>query len=118
MVTVSQFAAPRGGEASLWSACGSSPLGLPGAYESGGSFAVRTPQGRRGLILICVWHHSARWTSQEPTELATVSQRQTPGAATPHSDLRIKLLRWASEEPTKVATVSQFAAPKDGEDSF
>ena len=29
MATVSQFAAPRDGEASLWSACGSSPLDLP-----------------------------------------------------------------------------------------
>ena len=68
--------------------------------------------------MFCVWHHSARWTSQEPKELATVSQRDTPAAATPHFDLRIKLLRLASEEPTKVATVSQFAAPKDGDDSF
>ena len=29
MATVSQFAAPKGGEASLWFACGSSPLDLP-----------------------------------------------------------------------------------------
>ena len=29
VATVSQFAAPRDGEASLWSACGSSPLDLP-----------------------------------------------------------------------------------------
>ena len=43
VATIAQFAAPRGGEASLWSACGRSPLGLPGAHESGGSFAVRNP---------------------------------------------------------------------------
>ena len=43
MATVSQFAAPRDGEASLWSACGSSPLGLPGAHQSGDSFAIRGP---------------------------------------------------------------------------
>ena len=29
MATVSQFAAPKDGEASLWFACGSSPLDLP-----------------------------------------------------------------------------------------
>ena len=43
VATVSQFAAPRDGEASLWSACGSSPPGLPGAREGGDSFAVRSP---------------------------------------------------------------------------
>ena len=36
---------------------------------------------------------------------------QPPGAARPHSDLRITSLRWTRQEPTNVATVSQFAAP-------
>ena len=43
VATVSHFAAPRDGEASLWSPCGSSPPGLPGAREGGDSFAVRSP---------------------------------------------------------------------------
>ena len=77
MAAVSQFAAPRDGEASLWSACGSSPLGLPGARESGDSFAVRSPPGTARPH--CDLRRTPlRWTSQVPTKLATVSQDVTP----------------------------------------
>ena len=59
MASVSQFAAPRDGDASFWFVCNATPPGLPGAPERGDSFAVRSPQGRRRLILICVSRHSA-----------------------------------------------------------
>ena len=52
--TVSQFAAPRDGEVSFWFAYDTTPLDLPGALERCGSFAVRSPQGRRSLILVCI----------------------------------------------------------------
>ena len=52
--TVSQLAAPRDGEVSSWSAYDTNPLDLPGAHERCGSFAVRSPQGRRSLILVCI----------------------------------------------------------------
>ena len=103
MASVSQFAAPKDGDASFWFVYNATPPGLPGAPERGDSFAVRSPQGRRGLILICVWHHSAG---------------QLPVTAMPHSDLRMASLRWASQEATNVATASLFAAPRDGEASF
>ena len=72
MATVSQLAAPRNGDALFWSAYGTTPLGLPGAFESfwsahdttqlgfqaaresGDSVAFRSPQRRQGLILVCV----------------------------------------------------------------
>ena len=44
VVTVSQFAAPRDGEASLRFAYDTIPLGLPRAHESGVSFANRSSQ--------------------------------------------------------------------------
>ena len=53
VVTVSQFAASRAGEASFWFASAAAALGLPGAPERGVSFAVRAPQGRGGHILVC-----------------------------------------------------------------
>ena len=79
VATASQFAAPRDGDASFWSAYGSlkwrqlrssQPPGdgeasfwvaydttqhdPPGVHESDDSFAVRSHQRRRGLILVCV----------------------------------------------------------------
>ena len=114
VATVSQFAAPRDGEASLWSACGSSPLGLPRARESGDSFAVRSPLGRQGLSLICVRRHAAAPPeSNEGGDSFRFSQ--PPGTARPHSDLPMTSRRWAPQKQTKVATVSQFAAPRDGD---
>ena len=53
MATISQFAAPREGEASFWSVYNATPLGLLGAPERGDCFAVRSPKARQGLILVC-----------------------------------------------------------------
>ena len=47
---------------------------------------------------------SLRWTSQEPTEVATVSQFAAPRDGEASSDQNIASLRWTSEEPRKVAT--------------
>ena len=65
MGTVSLLAAPRDGEVSFRS--------VPGAHESGTSFAVRSPIGRPGFILIRVERHAGA-TPQEPTNVMTVSQ--------------------------------------------
>ena len=46
LATASQFAAPRDGKASFWSAYDTTPLGLPGIRERCGCFAVHNPQGR------------------------------------------------------------------------
>ena len=54
VATVSQFAVPRDGDASFWFAYDTTPLGFPGAHEHGDGSAVRSPQGRRGLILVLV----------------------------------------------------------------
>ena len=70
VAAIPQFAPLGDGEASFWSAYDTIPLGLPGAHERGDSFAIRSPHGRRGSILACVWHHS----SHESTKVATVSQ--------------------------------------------
>ena len=59
VVTISQFAARRDGEASFWSAYDTTSLGLPGARDRCGNFAVHNPQRRRGFTLISVRHHSA-----------------------------------------------------------
>ena len=62
---------------------------------------------------------SLRWTSQEPTKVATVSQIAAPqGAARSHCDLRKTYLRWTPQEPAKVATVAQIAAPPQGTASY
>ena len=114
MASDSQFAAPKDGEASFWFACDATPLGLPGAPESGDSFAFRSPQGRRGLMPICVWHHSAGPTGG-PRTWRRFRSSQPPRTARPHSDVIEPPLWWDSQEP---ATVSQFAAPRDGEVSF
>ena len=74
MATVSQFAAPRDGDASFWFASDATALGLPGAPERGVSFTVRGPQGWRGFILAFVRHHS----SQDDPKVATVSQFAAP----------------------------------------
>ena len=54
VVTISQFAARRDGEASFWSAYDTTSLGLPGARERCGSFAIRNTQGWRSFILVCI----------------------------------------------------------------
>ena len=77
MATLSQLAAPRDGEASFWSENGTIPLGLPGAYESGDSFADRSPPGN-GEASSDPRKTSHRWTSQEPTKVAAVSQIAAP----------------------------------------
>ena len=151
VATVSLFAAPRDGEASLWSAYDIAPVGLLGPRERCGNFAIRNPQGRRGLalvsvwhpsagpprsprtwrefrssqplpgwrglILICVWHHSVE-PPRNHRSWRQLRSSQPPGAARPHSDLRMTLLRWTPQGPANVATVSQFAAPRNGEASF
>ena len=107
--TVSQFAAPRDGEVSFWFAYDTTSLVLPGAPERGDSFAVRSPQGRRGLILICVSRHSA-WSLRSPRKWRQFRSSRPPGVARPHYALRTTPLRWGYHEPTKLASVSQFAA--------
>ena len=111
VASVSQFAAPRDGDASFWFVCNATPPGLRGAPERGDSFAVCSPQGRRRLILICVSRHSA-WSPRTPRKWRRFRSSRPPGSARPHYVLRMTPLRWASHEPTKVASVSQFAAPK------
>ena len=106
MATVSQFAAPRDGEASFWFAYDTIPLGPPGAHERGDSVAVRSPVGtarpHSGLRMA-----PFRWTFQKSTNLAIATQLTAPsGPASTHSDLRVAPLCWASQEPTNVATVS------------
>ena len=96
MASVSQFAAPKDGEA---------------------SFAVRGPQGRRGLILICVWHQSAGPPRSHRNQRQFCSS-QPPGTGRFLSGLHMTPTRWIPQEPTHVAAVSQFAGPRDGEASF
>ena len=77
MATVSQFAAPRGGEASFSSACHVTPLDPSGAHERGDSFALRSPPGparpHSNLRIT-----SLRWTRQQPPKVATVSLLAAP----------------------------------------
>ena len=96
VATISQFAAPKDGEA---------------------SFAVRGPQGRRGLILICVWQHSAGLPRSHRNQRQFRSS-QPPGTGKFLLGLHMTPTRWTCQEPTNVAAVSQFAAPRDGEASF
>ena len=53
VAAISPFATLRDGEASFWTAYDTIPLGLPRSPR-GDSFALRSPQGRRGFILSCV----------------------------------------------------------------
>ena len=117
MTTASLFAAPRDGEASCRYAYGTTPLDPPGAHERGDGFAVRGPRGRRGLILICVWHHSAGPPRSHRNQRQFLSS-QPPWTGRSLSGLHVIPLRWTSQEPSNVAAVSQFAAPRDGEASF
>ena len=55
------------------------------------------------------------WTSQEPTNVASVSQFAAPTDGEVSSVLNRTSLRWTSKEPTKVPIVLQIAAPSDGE---
>ena len=109
--SVSQFAAPRDGDASFWLVYNATSPGLPGAPERGDSFAVRSPQGRRRLILICISRYSA-WSPRSLRKWRVFRSLRPPGPARPHYVLRMTPLRWGSHEPTKVASVSQFAALK------
>ena len=54
MASVSQFAAPKDGDASFWFVYNATPPGLPGAPERGDSFVARGPRGRRGFTMLCV----------------------------------------------------------------
>ena len=117
MATASLFAAPRDGEASCRYAYGTTPLDPPGAHERGDGFAVRGPRGRRGLILICVWHHSAGPPRSHRNQRQFRSS-QPPGTGRFLSGLHMTPTRWIPQEPTHVAAVSQFAGPRDGEASF
>ena len=54
-----------------------------------------------------------RWTSQGPTNVATVAQVPARrGAARSSLDLRGAQLRWTSQDSTKVATITQVVAHK------
>ena len=52
--------------------------GPPGAPETGDSFTVRSPQGRRGLILPGLRMTPLLWASQELTKVVAVSQFAAP----------------------------------------
>ena len=91
--------------------------GPPKAHESGGGVAALRPQGRRGLILIRVGRHAAGPPrSQRKWRQFRISQ--PPGTSRSHSDVRVTSLRWTSQEPTNVTSVSQVATPRDGDASF
>ena len=94
MASVSQFAAPRDGDASVWFVCNATPPGLREAPERGDIFAVRSPQGRRRLILICVSRHSA-WSPRTPRKWRRFRSSRPPGPARPDYVLRMTPLRWA-----------------------
>ena len=71
---------------------------------------IAAPQGRRGLVLMCVGRHCAgpprssrRWRQLRGWQL--------PGRARSRFDPRGARLRWTSQELTKVATVAHLAAP-------
>ena len=56
-----------------------------------------------------------RRASQEPTQVATVTQIAAPqGAASYSGDQNKTPLRWASQEPAQLATLTQIAAPQGG----
>ena len=79
MASVSRFAAPRDGDASFWFVYNATPPGLPGAPEHGDSFAVRSRPG------VATPHSDPRITSlrlvsQDPPNVATVSQFAAPRA--------------------------------------
>ena len=78
----------------------------------GDSRADRSPQGTASYS--CDLRKTPlRWTSQEPTKVATAAQIAAPqGTASYSCDLRKTPLRSTSQEPTKVATVAQIAAPQ------
>ena len=90
----------------------------PSSTRTWRQFRTSQPlQGRRGFILICVWHHS----SGHPQGSRAWRQfriTRPPGTARLHCNERMTSLRWASQELTKVATCSQFVAPRDGEASL
>ena len=77
MATVSQIAAPQRRRGLLRSPWGTPLLDLPGAHESGDSFAHRSPP-RDGEASSDPLRTSLCWTSQEPTKVATVSQIAAP----------------------------------------
>ena len=109
----------------------------------------------RGVVMAPPWRHpdaanldstAPRWTPQEPTKVATVSQFAaplgrrgivliwvapryagppleraivaSPGKARSHSDLNSAALPWTPQEPTRVATFSQIAFHRGGKVSF
>ena len=94
------------------------PRKLPAAFESGDRFADRSPPGIARSNLD-PRKTSLRWTSQQPSKLATVSQiAAPPGCAKSNLSLRSTAACWTPQQPSKAATVSQFAAPGHGGVSF
>ena len=53
VAAISPFAVLRDGEVSFWTAYDTIPLGLPRSPR-GDSFTIRSPQGRRSIILVCI----------------------------------------------------------------
>ena len=100
MASVSQFAAPRDGEASFWFAYDTTPLGLTGAHEEGDSFAVRSPQGRRGLILLGLRMTPLLWASRSRRMWSRFRSSQPPGTWSPLSGLHLTPPRLASQDAT------------------
>ena len=86
------------------------PVPPPGAHERDDSFAIRSPHGRRGLILIRGDRYSAG-PPKSPRKWRQCRCSQAPGAARSHSDPRRTSRRWATQKPRRAAAVSHFAAP-------
>ena len=108
---------PRDGEVSIECAYDIIPLGVPGAHERGDGLVVHSPQGRRGLILMCVGQHSAR----PPRSLQAWRQLRSsrpPRTARSQSSARTTSLRWASQEPRTWRQFRSSQPPSDGEASF
>ena len=99
------------GDASFWLVYNATSPGLAGAPERGDSFAVRSPHGRRRLILISTSLDSD-CSPRSPRKWQVFCSLPPRGPARPHYVLRMTPLRWGSHEPTNVALVSQFAALK------
>ena len=114
VATVSHFAAPRDGEVSCSSAYDTTPLRPPGAHNSGNGFHLRSPQGRRGVVLICVWPTPVV-PPRNPRKRRHLHTSQPQRTARSHSGLRMTRLRCASQGFAKLANASHFTTPREGD---
>ena len=77
LATVSQIAAPMGGQVSFKSGYHLTLLDPPAALESGDSFADRSPP-RMARSHLGLGRASLCWTPQQPSKVVTVSQIAAP----------------------------------------